>query len=59
MIAHNFAQIVDVCDRVVALQHGSISYDRPVGASSLQDLTELIARDYRGTGNGNAASAPT
>jgi simple sugar transport system ATP-binding protein len=47
MIAHNFAQIVDVCDRVVALQHGRISYDRPVGAGSLQELTELIASDYR------------
>ena len=28
MIAHNFAQIVDVCDRVIALQHGRITYDR-------------------------------
>ena len=26
MIAHNFAQIVDVCDRVIALQHGAITY---------------------------------
>ncbi len=52
MIAHNYAQIVDVCDRVVALQHGSITYDRPVGSGSLHELTELIASDYRGAGNG-------
>jgi simple sugar transport system ATP-binding protein len=60
MIAHNYAQIVDVCDRVVALQHGSITYDRPVGRESLQELTELIASDYRGTGtgNGNGAGPP-
>ena len=47
MIAHNFAQIIDVCDRVIALQRGSITYDRPVGSQSLQELTELIASDYR------------
>jgi ABC-type sugar transport system ATPase subunit len=60
MIAHNFAQIVDVCDRVIALQHGRISYDRPVGPESLQELTQLIASDYRGTGrgNGNGAVSP-
>jgi simple sugar transport system ATP-binding protein len=55
MIAHNFAQIVDVCDRVIALQHGAITYDRPVSANSLQELTELIASDYRGTRNGAPA----
>ena len=31
MIAHNYAQIVDVCDRVIALQHGRITYDRARG----------------------------
>ena len=55
MIAHNYAQIVDVCDRVIALQRGSITYDRPVGPSSLQDLTELIASDYRGFRSTNGA----
>ena len=30
MIAHNYAQIVDVCDRVNLLQHGRITYDRAV-----------------------------
>ena len=57
MIAHNYAQIVDVCDRVVALQRGTVTYDRPVGASSLQELTELIASDYRGPGRGNGNGA--
>ena len=55
MIAHNYAQIVDVCDRVIALQHGAITYDRPVTNNSLQELTELIASDYRGTRNGAPA----
>jgi ABC-type sugar transport system ATPase subunit len=50
MIAHNYAQIVDVCDRVNLLQHGRITYDRLVGSTSVQELTELIASDYRQRG---------
>ena len=47
MIAHNYAQIVDVCDRVNLLQHGRITYDRAVGETSVTELTELVASDYR------------
>ena len=48
MIAHNFAQIVDVCDRVIALQHGAHHVRPRRRPESLQELTELIASDYRG-----------
>jgi simple sugar transport system ATP-binding protein len=47
MIAHNYAQIVDVCDRVNLLQHGRITYDREVGETSVGELTELVASEYR------------
>jgi simple sugar transport system ATP-binding protein len=47
MIAHNYAQIVDVCDRVNLLEHGRITYDRPVGETSVSELTELVASEYR------------
>jgi ABC-type sugar transport system ATPase subunit len=47
MIAHNYAQILDVCDRVNLLQHGRITYDRVVGETSVGELTELVASDYR------------
>jgi simple sugar transport system ATP-binding protein len=47
MIAHNYAQIVDVCDRVNLLEHGRITYDRPVGETSVTELTELVASEYR------------
>jgi ABC-type sugar transport system ATPase subunit len=53
MIAHNYAQIVDVCDRVNLLQHGRITYDRVVGSTSVQELTELVASDYRQRGTGH------
>ena len=52
MIAHNFAQIIDVCDRVNLLQHGRITYDKSVADSSVKDLTDLISAEYRG-GNSN------
>ena len=51
LIAHNFAQVVDVCDRVNLLQHGRITFDSPVGQTSVQELTELVSAEYRGRGN--------
>lgn len=58
LIAHNYAQIVDVCDRVCLLQHGRITYNKPVGETSVQELTELVAAEYRLNGtNGNAAGS--
>jgi ABC-type sugar transport system ATPase subunit len=47
MIAHNYAQIVDVCDRVNLLQHGRITYDRAVSETSVNELTDLVASEYR------------
>jgi ABC-type sugar transport system ATPase subunit len=56
MIAHNYAQIVDVCDRVNLLQHGEITYDKPVSETSVHELTELVASEYRLSGNGGRAA---
>jgi len=47
MIAHNYAQIVDVCDRVNLLQHGVITFDRPTKHTSVAELTDLVTREYR------------
>jgi ABC-type sugar transport system ATPase subunit len=56
MIAHNYAQIVDVCDRVNLLQHGRITYDRAVDRTSVQELTELVSSDYRQRGTSQDGS---
>jgi len=48
LIAHNFAQIIEVCDRINFLQHGRITHDMAVGDTSVQELTELVSADYRG-----------
>jgi ABC-type sugar transport system ATPase subunit len=50
LIAHNFAQVIEVCDRVNFLQHGRISYETAVGDTSVQELTELVSAEYRGRG---------
>lgn len=50
LIAHNFAQVVEICDRVNLLQHGGITYERAVGDTSVQELTDLVSAEYRGRG---------
>ncbi|MEV0613322.1 ATP-binding cassette domain-containing protein [Nonomuraea sp. NPDC050404] len=47
IIAHNYAQILEVCDRVNLLQHGTITYDKPTADTSLRELTDLVVEEYR------------
>jgi simple sugar transport system ATP-binding protein len=47
LIAHNYAQVVDVCDRVNLLQHGEITFDRPSAETSVSELLELVHAEYR------------
>ncbi|WP_218103913.1 ATP-binding cassette domain-containing protein [Thermogemmatispora onikobensis] len=51
MIAHNYAQVLEICDRVNLLQHGRIALDKPVGQTSVEELTELVMREYRAGAN--------
>lgn len=47
LIAHNYAHVFEVCDRVNLLQHGKISYDKPTSESSVEELTDLVVSEYR------------
>ena len=47
MIAHNYAQVLEICDRVNMLQHGAITLDKYVKDTSLTELNELVMREYR------------
>ncbi|MBE3566957.1 MAG: sugar ABC transporter ATP-binding protein [Thermogemmatispora sp.] len=51
MIAHNYAQVLEICDRVNLLQHGRIALDKPAGQTSVEELTELVMREYRAGAN--------
>jgi simple sugar transport system ATP-binding protein len=56
LIAHNYAHVLEVCDRVNVLQHGRITYDKSVSETSAEELTDLMVSEYRQareTGNGS------
>ncbi|HEX8135142.1 MAG TPA: ATP-binding cassette domain-containing protein, partial [Actinomycetes bacterium] len=62
IIAHNYGQILEVCDRINLLQHGSITFDKPTSETSVQELTDLVVAEYRaartrGLGQGPATGA--
>lgn len=47
IIAHNYAQVLGVCDRVNLLQHGAITFDRSTSDTSVEELTDLVVAEYR------------
>jgi ABC-type sugar transport system ATPase subunit len=49
IIAHNYGQVLEACDRVNLLQHGTITLDKPTSETSVQELTELVVAEYRAT----------
>jgi len=44
---HNYAQVLQVCDRVNLLQHGEITCDKASSETSIQELTDLVIAEYR------------
>jgi ABC-type sugar transport system ATPase subunit len=47
IIAHNYAQVLEVCDRVNLLQQGMITLDRTAGDTSVAELTNMVVAEYR------------
>ncbi|RKR06784.1 monosaccharide ABC transporter ATP-binding protein (CUT2 family) [Kushneria sinocarnis] len=47
IVAHNYAQIFDVCDRINLLQYGTITFDRATADTSIQELTDIVVNSYR------------
>ena len=47
IIAHNYAQVLPVCDRVNLLQHGAITFDKRTSETSTEELTDLVVAEYR------------
>ena len=56
VVAHNFIHIVEICDRVNLLQHGRITFDKPVAETSAEELTDLVAAEYRASKAAKAES---
>jgi simple sugar transport system ATP-binding protein len=47
IIAHNYAQVLEVCDRVNLLQGGRITLDKLSSQTSAQELTDRVVAEYR------------
>ncbi|MBO0803424.1 MAG: sugar ABC transporter ATP-binding protein [Nocardiopsaceae bacterium] len=47
IIAHNYGQVLDVCDRVNMIQGGQITLDKRADETSAQELTDLVVAEYR------------
>jgi ABC-type sugar transport system ATPase subunit len=65
IIAHNYGQALEICDRINLLQHGEITFDKPSAQTSVAELNDIVIAEYRralqerqaseGRGNGKAA----
>ncbi|HZB93474.1 MAG TPA: ATP-binding cassette domain-containing protein [Stellaceae bacterium] len=47
MIAHNYAQTLEICDRVILMQHGRVTFESETSATSAAELLEILRREYR------------
>ena len=47
MIAHNYGQAIEICDRINLLQHGEITFDKLSKDTSVQELNDIVVEEYR------------
>jgi simple sugar transport system ATP-binding protein len=47
MIMHNYAQTLDIADRIMLMQHGTVTYERAAAETSVPELMEIVRREYR------------
>ena len=47
VIAHNYVHVLEMCDRVNLLRNGRIVLDKRTNETSVDELTEIVAREYR------------
>ena len=55
IIAHNYAQVLQVCDRINVLQHGAITFDKATSETSVAELTDLVVAEYRASRSARVA----
>jgi simple sugar transport system ATP-binding protein len=47
MIAHNYVQTLEICDRVILMQHGRVTFESAAAATSPAELLDIVRREYR------------
>jgi ABC-type transporter Mla maintaining outer membrane lipid asymmetry ATPase subunit MlaF len=47
MIAHNYAQTLDVADKVMMVQRGTCTFEGRSADTSVLELLDIVKREYR------------
>jgi ABC-type sugar transport system ATPase subunit len=47
MIAHNYAQTLEICDRIMLIQHGEVTFESETATTSAEELLDIVRREYR------------
>jgi ABC-type transporter Mla maintaining outer membrane lipid asymmetry ATPase subunit MlaF len=47
MIAHNYAQTLDVADRVMMIQRGTCTFEGRSAETSAAELFDIVRREYQ------------
>ena len=47
MIMHNYAQTLDIADRIVLMQRGQVTYANHAKSTSVEELMDIVRREYR------------
>ncbi len=47
MIMHNYAQTLEIADRIMLMQRGTVTYESDAASTSVTELMEIVRREYR------------
>ncbi len=47
MIMHNYAQTLDIADRIMLMQRGRVTYENDAKSTSVPELMEIVRREYQ------------
>jgi len=47
MIMHNYAQTLEIADRIMLMQRGEVTYENHAQSTSVAELMEIVRREYR------------
>ena len=47
MIMHNYAQTLEIVDRVMMMQHGEVTFEGRAAETSVEELLDIVRREYR------------